>query len=39
MQEFLISYSEFTWAKLGQGSFRNELYQRRLLLETNTEPH
>lgn len=26
-----MSYSAFTWAKLGQGSFRNEFYQRRLI--------
>lgn len=37
MQEFLMSHSEFTWAKLGQGSFRNEFYQRRLLLEISIE--
>lgn len=37
MQEFLMSYSEFPWAKLGQGSFRNEFCQRRLLLEISTE--
>lgn len=37
MQEFLMSYSEFLWAKLGQGSFRNEFCQRKLLLEISTE--
>lgn len=36
MQEFLISYSKFAWAELGQDSFRDEFYQRKLLLETNT---
>lgn len=31
MQEFLMSYSAFTWAKLGQGSLEMNFYQRRLI--------
>lgn len=35
MQKCLVSY-KFARDKLGQGSFRDEVYQRRLLLEINT---
>lgn len=31
MQEVLMSYHKFAWAKLGQGSFRDEVYHRRLI--------